>query len=84
MAIAILSLISTVVSAAPPTDDGSGPASIYARSSTAPPMGLRRRQLFLHRRDFDFADFVSRQEAVRAKEAAAAAAAAEPAPAQTA
>ncbi|KAG0284935.1 hypothetical protein BGZ96_010740 [Linnemannia gamsii] len=76
MAIAILSLTTTVVKATPSTNDDFGPAGISTDSGTAPLMGLRRRQLFLHRRDFDFADFSSRQDAVRRKEAAAAAAAA--------
>lgn len=79
-AIAILTLISTtittVVTAAPSTDDNFKLGSSSATSKTTPPMELHRRQLFRHRRGFDPSDFVNSHEAALAREAAAAAAAA--------
>ncbi|KAF9910767.1 hypothetical protein EC991_005484 [Linnemannia zychae] len=68
----------TIVTAAPTANDGElGPISTTSDSVTIPPTGfLRRRQGFYQRRDFDVADFLARQEAVRAKQDAVAAAAA--------
>lgn len=75
MAFAILTLtsttITTVVTAAPSTDDNFGLGSSTTTSKTAPPMELHRRQLFNHRRGFDPYEFVNSHEVARAKEEAA-------------